>query len=101
MLKIHDDMIKVTNELIQQTHVRHEKQIQRLKKDIKKKDKINLIMQHVIMELLRSCWNIVYVLNNKFDEMLSIFGTLFDHLKAQAPTSEAYNALSKKINMSF
>lgn len=27
MLKIHDDMISATNELIKQTHVRHEKQI--------------------------------------------------------------------------
>ena len=30
MLKVHDDMISVTNELIKQKHVRHEKQIQRM-----------------------------------------------------------------------
>lgn len=35
MLKIHDDMISATNELIKQTHVRQEKQIQRLEKEIK------------------------------------------------------------------
>ena len=32
MLKIHEDMISATNELIKQTHVRYEKQIQRLEK---------------------------------------------------------------------
>lgn len=44
MLKIHDDMIKATNELIQQTHVHHEKQIHWLEKEIRKNDELNLIM---------------------------------------------------------
>ena len=82
MLKIHDDMISATNKLIKQTHIRHEKQIQRLEKEIRKKDEMNMIMQHILIKLFRACWNIFYVPHNKFDEMLSILGSLFDHLKA-------------------
>ncbi|CAH1452055.1 unnamed protein product [Lactuca virosa] len=33
--------------------------------------------------------------------MLVIIDEPFSHLKAQAPTAEAYDALSKQINMSF
>lgn len=43
MLKIHEDMISATNELINKTHVRHEKKIHRL--EMEKKDELNLIMQ--------------------------------------------------------
>lgn len=82
MLKVHDDMISATNELIKQTHVCHEKKIQRMEKEINKKDEMNLIMQQVLIKLLRACWNIVYISNNKFDEMLSILASLFNHLKA-------------------
>lgn len=39
--------------------------------------------------------------NHKFDEMLIILEKTFAHPKAQAPTVEAYDSLSKKINMSF
>lgn len=94
MLKVHGDMIDATNELIKQTQVHHEKQIQRLEKEIRKKDEMNLIMQEVLIKLLRDYWNIVDVSNNKFDDMLSILGQLFDHLKAQAPTAESYDALT-------
>ena len=45
MLKVHDDLVAATKDLIKQTHVRHEKQIQRLEKEIRKKDEMNLIMQ--------------------------------------------------------
>lgn len=58
-------------------------------------------MQQVIIKLLKVCWNIVNVLNNKFDEILSILGQLFNHLKAQVPTTEAYDALTLQINKSF
>lgn len=51
-------------------------------------------MQQVLMKLLRACWNIVDVPHNKFNEMLSIIGSLFDHLKDQAPTAEAYDTLN-------
>ena len=33
--------------------------------------------------------------------MFSILGKLFDHLKAQAPTAEAYDALTLQLNTSF
>ena len=45
MLKVHDDLVAATNNLINQTHVRHEKQIQRMEKEIKKKDEMNMILQ--------------------------------------------------------
>ena len=32
MLKVHDDMLTASNELIKQTHIRHEKEIQSLEK---------------------------------------------------------------------
>lgn len=96
MLNVHNDLVDATNELIKQTHVHHEKQIQRLEKEIRKKDEMNLIIQQVLIKLHRACWNIVDVSSNKFDEMLSILATLFDHLKAQAPTIEAYD-----MNQSF
>ena len=89
MLKIHDDMLNASNELIKQTRIHHEKQIQRLEKEIRKKDEMNLIMQQVLIKILRACWNIVDVPNNKFDEMRSILSQLFDHLKAQAHSAEA------------
>ena len=101
MLKVHDDLVAVTNDLIKKTHVRHEKQIQRLEKEIRKKDEKNLIMQQVLLKLLRARWNIVDVLNNKFDEMLSILAQLFNHLKAQAPTDEACDTLTLQLNTSF
>ncbi|CAI9298899.1 unnamed protein product [Lactuca saligna] len=52
MLKIHDNMINATNELLKQTHMCHEKKIQWLEKEIKKKDELNLIMQQVLIKLL-------------------------------------------------
>lgn len=54
---------------------------------------MNLIMQQVLIILLRACWNIMDVPNNEFDEILSIL-SLFNHLKAQAPTTEGYDALT-------
>ena len=61
MLKIHDDMLNASNELIKQTRIHHEKQIQHLEKEIRKKDEMNLIMQQVLIKILRACWNIVDV----------------------------------------
>lgn len=58
-------------------------------------------MQQVLIKLLRACWNIVDVPNNKFDEKLFILASLFDHLKAQAPIADTYDALSKHTNMIF
>ena len=82
MLKVHDDLVSATNELIKQTHVRHEKQIRWLEKGDSEKDELNLIMQKVLIKLIRGSWNIVDVLNHKFDEVLSILSNLCDHLKA-------------------
>lgn len=41
------------------------------------------------------------ILNYKFDEMLCILDETFDHIKDQAPTVDAYESLSKKINIIF
>ena len=97
MLKVHDDLVSVTNDLIKQTHVHHEKQIQRLEKEIRKKDEMNLIIQQVLIKLLRSTWNIIDVPNRKFDEMIAILSSTFKHLSEQAPTAEAYDTLSLQL----
>lgn len=94
-------MISATNEMIKQTHVQHEKQIQRLEKEIKKKDEMNLIMHHVLLKILWAFWNIADVPNNKFDEILFIIASLVHQLKAQDPTTKAYNSLSNQMNTSF
>lgn len=39
--------------------------------------------------------------NNKFDEMMSILLELFNHLKAQAPTTKAYDTLTLQLNTRF
>lgn len=101
MLKIHDDVISATNDLIKKTDVHHEKQIQWLEKEIHQKDAMNMVMQEVPIKLIHSTWNIVDVLNNKFDEMLIILDEIFTDLKAQALTTEAYEALTKQLNKSF
>ena len=44
MLKVHEDLVYATNDLIKKNHVRHEKKIQRLEKEIWKKDEMNLII---------------------------------------------------------
>ena len=72
MLKVHDDLVAATNDLIKKTHVGHEKQIQRLGKEIRKKDGMNLIMQQVLLKLIKAAWHIVDVPNHKFDEMILI-----------------------------
>ena len=59
-----------------------------------------MIMQQVLIKLIQATLNIVDVPNNKFNEMLVIIDENFAHIKAQAPTAEAYD-LSKQINMSF
>ena len=38
------------------------------------------------------------VSNHKFNEILTILATLFYHIKAQAPTAEAYDALTLNMN---
>ena len=82
MLKVHGELVSATNELIKQNHGCHKKQIQRLEKEINKKDEMKLIIQQFLIKQLRSTWNIVDVLNRKFDEMLAVLGHLFDHLAA-------------------
>ena len=44
MLKVHDDLVVTTNNLINQTHAHHKKQILRFEKEVKKKDEMNLII---------------------------------------------------------
>ena len=98
MLKVHEDLVAATNDLIKQTYICHEKQIQRLEKEIKQKDEMNMIILQVLIELLLSTWNIVDVLNRKLDEMISILDDMFKHLAAQAPKSEAHDTLTLQLN---
>lgn len=62
---------------------------------------MNLIIQQVLIKLLQVSQNIVDALNHKFIEIISIMGHLFDPLKAQALTVEAYDALTLQMNKSF
>lgn len=101
MLKINDDMSSSTNELIKQNHVRHEKHIQWLEKEIRKKDAMNRVMRDVLIKLICATWNVVYIPNNKFDEMLVILDKTFSPLKAQDFTTKAYDALTEQLNTSF
>ena len=68
---------------------------------VKKKDEMNLIMKQVLIKLMGAYWNIIDLSNNKFDEMFSILGSLFDHIKAQALTAEAYDSLTLQMKTSF
>ena len=89
MLKVHDDMFSATNTLIKQTHVRHEKQIQRLENEIDHKEAMKTVMQEILIMVIRADQHHLDVSNYKFDEMLHIIDEKFNHLKAQAPTTEA------------
>ncbi|CAI9277347.1 unnamed protein product [Lactuca saligna] len=82
MLKIHDDMIIATNKLIKYTHVHHEKQIQRIEKEICQKYAMNMVMSEVLINRIRSTYNILDVLDHKFDEIFVILDETFAHLKA-------------------
>lgn len=77
MLKVHDDLVAAANDLIKQNHVLHEKQIQRMEKEIKKMDEMNMMIQQVLIKLLCSTWNIVDVPNRKCDEMIAILSNMF------------------------
>lgn len=101
MLKVHDDLVTATNELIKQTHVCHEKQTQRLEKEIRVKDNMNLIMQQVLINVIRSTQHFVDIPINKFNEVLLVIEETLDTLKAQAHTVDTYDKLSKQINLSF
>lgn len=101
MLKVHDNVVAATNELIKPTHVYHEKPIQHLEKEIWAKDNMNMIMQQVVIKLIRYAQKFVDILNYKFYEVLLVMEATLDTLKAQGPTIDVYDKLSKKINLSF
>lgn len=62
---------------------------------------MNMVMQEVLIKVIRSAQHFVDIPNHKFDEMLIFLDGIFDHLRAQAPTSSAYDSLSKQINIIF
>lgn len=82
MLKVHDDMLYATNTLINQTDVHHEKYIQRLEKEIRYKDTMNMVMQEVLIKVIHAAQRHLNVSNYKFDEMLLILYETFAQLKA-------------------
>lgn len=87
-------MIAVTNGLIKQTHIRHEKNSENRKGNQEER-------QNELNHATSSYQDSQGLPSHKFDEMLSILASLFDHLKAQAPTSETYDALTLQMNKSF
>lgn len=72
MLKIHDDIISATNELIKQTHVHYENQIQHLEKEIKQKNGFHMIMHQVLIKSIRSVQHFMDTPNQKFEDMILI-----------------------------
>lgn len=101
MFIVHDELVKSTNTLIRQTHVRHQKQIQILEQEIHSKDGLHLILQQVLIIVIRSAQHFVDIPNYKFDSVLSIFKYILDTLKAQDPTTISYDNLTKMVNLSF
>lgn len=55
---------------------------------------MNMIMQEVLIKVIRSTLYFMDTLNHKFYEFLLIMEENFDCLKAQAPTTNAYDNLS-------
>lgn len=82
MLKIHDDRISTTNKLIKNTRVRHDKQIQRLEKEIKQKEGFNMILQEVLIKVIHSAQHFVDTPNQKFDVILLVMEETLDSVKA-------------------
>lgn len=78
-----------------QTHIRHEKQIQRLEKEIRHKYAMNMLMQEMLIKVICAAQHHPDIPNYKFAEMLLILDKTFAHLKAQAPTAEACDSLSR------
>lgn len=101
MLTVHYELVKVTNEHIQKTHIQHEKQIQWLERKIHSKDSMNFIIQQVLIKVIWFAQHFVDILISKLDEVLLIMEETLDTLKDQALTSDAYNKLTKQINLSF
>lgn len=62
---------------------------------------MNMVMKEVLLKFVHVAQHHMDVPNYNFVEMLIILEEAFAHLKAQAPTTKAYDSLSKKINMSF
>lgn len=60
-----------------------------------------LIMKQVLIKVFRSIKNFVDILNYKFDEVFLILEETVDILRAQALTVDAYDNLSKMVNLSF
>lgn len=96
MLKNHDDITSTTNELVNQTHVCHEKKI----KDQKGRQG-NLNLQQVPIKVNRSTQDFVHIPNYKFDEVSFFFEEHLDVIKNQALTDEAYENHIKISTSSF
>ncbi|CAI9299913.1 unnamed protein product [Lactuca saligna] len=89
MLRIHDDMISATNELIKQSHVRHDKQIE---KEFKQKDGFNMIMHEVLIKVIRSTQHFVDTPNHKFDTMLLVMEETLDTSMPKLHPNDAFQA---------
>lgn len=55
---------------------------------------MNMFLQEVFINVIRAAQHHLDFLNYKFDETLDIIDETFNHLKAQAPTAEAYDIIS-------
>ena len=62
---------------------------------------MNLIMQQVLIKVIRSNQHFVDIPNYKFDEVLQILDDVLTTLEAKAPNVDAFDNLTKIVNVSF
>lgn len=62
---------------------------------------MNLLLQQFLIKVIRSTQHFMDTLIHKFDELLLIFEETLGILKKLAPTIEAYDNLTKVINVKF
>lgn len=72
-----------------------------MEKEIKAKYGMNLLLQQFLIKVIRSTQHFMDTLIHKFDELLLIFEETLGILKKLAPTIEAYDNLTKVINVKF
>lgn len=63
MFHIYDELVKATNKLIKQTYIRHEKNIQRLEREIHANDNMNLVLHQLLIRTIKYAQHYVHIPN--------------------------------------
>lgn len=62
---------------------------------------MNLIMKKLLIKVFQSAQHFVDTPSHKFDELLSIFCDILTTLVSKAPNIDAYDNITKIVNVSF